>query len=231
VVFETRVGTPDIDKLRIRPLMVAAGICGALFIVLAVAITAHSVPNIVDRSVGGRLLAGSEESRRFEIAVTGSDIGSPAAVVTAGLLLAAVCWWYTRRWRLALLCVAAPGLAGLLAESLLKPIVARPAQGTDISSQIFSFPSGHTAGATGLAVAIILVAWIAVPSKGLRNLLIAGAALYALTVGVAQIIIGAHWTTDVIGGLLLGTFVAVAVALGLAEIPAERPSAIDDHAV
>ncbi len=124
---------------------------------------------------------------------------------------------------MALLCVAAPGLAGLLAEALLKPIVARPAEGTELRSQSFSFPSGHAAGATGLAVAIILIASIAVPFKAVRGLLIAAAALYAFTVGVAQVIIGAHLTTDVIGGLLLGTFVAVAVALGLAEISVARP--------
>jgi membrane-associated phospholipid phosphatase len=216
----------DLDMLPVRPLAIVAVICGVLFLLLAVVIAIHPAPSALDRTVEDHLVPASDESRQFEIAATGSDMGSPTAVVVAGVLLAAGCWWYTKRWRLALLLVAAPGIAGVLAETILKPMVGRPAiSNYGHPSRVFSFPSGHAAGATGLAVAVVLVACVVFRAGMRRNVIIVVAALYALTVGVAQIVTSAHYATDVLGGALLGTCVAVSVALLLEQTPTRRFSA------
>jgi len=58
----------------------------------------------------------------------------------------------------------------------------------------FSFPSGHTAGAT---VAAVLV-WYFFPALGLLT------AVWAGTVAFARICVGVHYPTDIIAGALLG---------------------------
>jgi undecaprenyl-diphosphatase len=51
-----------------------------------------------------------------------------------------------------------------------------------------------------------IIAWAAPwPSPGLRRGALALAALIALGIGFSRVYVGAHYPTDVVGGLLLGT--------------------------
>jgi undecaprenyl-diphosphatase len=103
-----------------------------------------------------------------------------------------------------------------------------------------SFPSGHAtaAAATWAAVALVLgrgarVEW--------RAVLAGAAAALAVAVACSRVFLGAHWTSDVVGGLVLGWtwFAVCAVAfggrilrLGVAAEPAaghESRSAVRDR--
>lgn len=78
-----------------------------------------------------------------------------------------------------------------------------------ITSDYGSFPSGHTANAATVAVALaILLArtWV----------WIAGVA-YVLLMALSRTYLGAHWVTDTVGGALVGAAVAVLLWAPLAQ--------------
>jgi membrane-associated phospholipid phosphatase len=78
-----------------------------------------------------------------------------------------------------------------------------------------SFPSGHAtaAAATWAAAALVLSRG---SSPRMRAILGGAAAGIAVAVACSRVFLGAHWTSDVIGGLLLGWtwFALCAVAFG-----------------
>ena len=88
-----------------------------------------------------------------------------------------------------------------------------------------SFPSGHStaAAATWAAVALVLSRGASVPR---RALLAGGAAAIAVLVGCSRVFLGAHWTSDVIGGLVLGWtwFAVCAVAFGGSVLRLGQPA-------
>jgi membrane-associated phospholipid phosphatase len=134
-----------------------------------------------------------------------------AAMVVACLL--------TRRFRGALLVAIAVPVAGGLTDHILKPLVGRTSNGA------LTYPSGHTAAVTTMAVAAVLV--LTGPSRpplpaALRWLL--SAALLALIpcVAVALVIAQYHYFTDTIGGAGVGIAVALGTALGLDAAAARR---------
>jgi membrane-associated phospholipid phosphatase len=86
-----------------------------------------------------------------------------------------------------------------------------------VRSRTDSYPSGHTTGATALALTTALV----LERQGLvsRNRARAIAIGAPLAMGMYRVIDDEHWITDVIGGWLLGTAIGVGcdVALGNAR--------------
>ena len=87
-----------------------------------------------------------------------------------------------------------------------------------------SFPSGHAmmTPAVYLTLAGILAAGERRRSEKL--LLLGGAALLTVAVGVSRVYLGVHWPTDVLGGWTLGAAIALAAALVLHRTHVEAPS-------
>jgi undecaprenyl-diphosphatase len=97
-------------------------------------------------------------------------------------------------------------LLGLLVTNLtLKPLVARLRPWMVMenftvlvtSSDLNSFPSGHTCAAFAFAVAVT----VAVPRKWVKAAALAAAAL----MGFSRLYVGVHFPTDVIAGTIVGT--------------------------
>jgi membrane-associated phospholipid phosphatase len=122
-------------------------------------------------------------------------------VLVPGLVLLFVVFRRAReRWWLWLLVMA---IAPLM-EGILKHLVGRP-RPEDVS---LGFPSGHsTAAAAFFGVVIFLAAEL--PARAcvlVRALAIA----VILLVGVARVILRAHWPSDVLAGIALGLALAAA---------------------
>ena len=116
-------------------------------------------------------------------------------------------WWL---WVLVLL------LASAL-EVLLKPVIGRPRP----ESAAFGFPSGH---ATAAAAYLTALAYAAGDLRPLgRRLIRAAAACLIVLVGLARIVLHAHWPSDVLGGIALGLGCAGVAAL-ISESTARSPT-------
>lgn len=131
----------------------------------------------------------------------GDTITVVSVTVTVVLFLVAV----ARRPRWALfLAVVVVGQWAL--ANALKWAVGRPRPELDPLSTFSgqSFPSGHTTAAAATYLALALVA-SAVIGRADRRLLVSVAVGVAVAVGGSRVLLGVHWFTDVVAGLLLGS--------------------------
>jgi membrane-associated phospholipid phosphatase len=118
----------------------------------------------------------------------------PYAVLMAGVLVGG---WLAGRPRAGVLAVAAMCCAGATSQ-ILKPLLAvhRDSQVVEAAS----WPSGHSTGAMAFALALVLIA----PPR-LRALAGAGGGLLVIATVYVLMMRGAHYPSDVLGGLLNAT--------------------------
>jgi len=112
------------------------------------------------------------------------------------------------------------------ASTLVKELLQRPRPpGAIVDAAVgdlWSYPSGHVVRAMAL---VAVLAWLATSrwTWNRRTLLALAAGLLAgFVMGVARIATGAHWPTDVLGGLLLGTVYVLLFALAAEALEARR---------
>jgi undecaprenyl-diphosphatase len=91
------------------------------------------------------------------------------------------------------------------------------------------FPSGHTSNATAAA---LLVVYLLGPRLSRRGtvLLLLGATVFALLIGLSRLTLLAHFPTEVLGGWLLGLAVVPLTAHFLAPLHPESQPAVPDPA-
>ncbi|MGW1088299.1 phosphatase PAP2 family protein [Streptomyces sp. NPDC002596] len=170
-----------------------AALAALVVVVLGVLYAGHSEPGSVDVWIQSAVDGVRSPWRNIALAMDflGEPVGAATlvvATVTGCLLL--------RRPRAAVLIVAGVAMA-VGAAALLKHLVGRTIHGDNLS-----YPSGHTAFLTALA---LVVALLATGRLGLGRtagtLLVLAAALVAgAAMGWAQVALGAHYPTDVLGG-------------------------------
>lgn len=130
--------------------------------------------------------------------------GSWTGLLPASLVLLAISPEARKRWWLVVLVL----LAAPVIEHVSKVLVGR----TRPRGSAMGFPSGHTTGVAAFAVIAIYFA-IKEPWNRLQRLgLTAVVAVMVLLVGLARLVLHAHWPSDVLGGLLLGSTCAAAGA-------------------
>ena len=128
----------------------------------------------------------------------------------------------TRRFGTAM-CIGL-AIGALITNCCLKIIIARPRPYVDQNGILYqlwllvgqniesdkSFPSGHTTAAFASMVPLFILgnkrwSWTAL--------------LFAFTMGIARIYLVVHFTSDVIGGVIVGTFAGIAAVLIANRIP------------
>ncbi|MFU8852732.1 phosphatase PAP2 family protein [Micromonospora sp. SL1-18] len=126
--------------------------------------------------------------------------GAPSSGAEAKLWL--VLWVVTTMTVGGLLGVLLKVLVGRHRPELLDPVA---------RASGFSFPSGHALTAT-LAAGVLLLVFLPFTRdrRPLRRALWAVAVLIAVVTGLSRIALGVHWTSDVVGGWLLGLAVLAA---------------------
>lgn len=133
-----------------------------------------------------------------------THFGDVITLTLLGAVVALLLWWQRRR-ALAVGWVIALGGNALL-NPLLKRVFerVRPVHGDGLADAIgWSFPSGHTSGAT---VAYGMLAYVAIrtlPQRWHAPLVLAAAAL-AFTVGSSRVFLQVHFASDVMAGFASG---------------------------
>ncbi|QFZ77795.1 phosphatase PAP2 family protein [Streptomyces fagopyri] len=200
-------------SLRARLGLIAA-LAALVVVALGVLYADDSRPGIVD----ARILTASDGTggpwRSFALATDflGEPVGAAtliAVVVTGCLLL--------RHPRAAVLVVVGAGLS-VGTATLLKSLVGRTIHGGNLS-----YPSGHTAFATALALVMALLATgrLGLGRTAGTSLVLAAALVAGAVMGWAQVSLGAHYPTDVLGGWCTALAV-VPVAAWLVDRTADR---------
>ena len=189
----------------------AAVVTAALLLVLLVAWTWLTFRWEPLRALDQRLLP-TPLDRSSAVA----QIASAVALVTwpglEYLVLLCVAWWAQRRkfrqLAIALVLMVVLGWGG---SALVELLVARPRPPGVlplITAHGYGYPSGHLVGATVLAVGV--GATFAVSRRSVRSQFTwqLGAAAAVLVVALDRWLLGAHFVTDLVAGLLLGGLAA-----------------------
>ncbi len=127
-------------------------------------------------------------------------------IIAIGLLV-------RRKWRkAALTIIAIIGSAGVL--SIMKDyfIRARPDTAVEFVTS-FSFPSGHATMAAAFFVVVAYLSATSIKSWVKRELILVLCVIAMVSIGLSRIVLSVHWTSDVIAGWALGTFIATASVL------------------
>ena len=125
----------------------------------------------------------------------------------AVVLSVAVLFFAFKRWwpSLVMTVVAVPG--GMLLNEWIKILVHRHRPFVDgwfVDWSGYSFASGHTIGATLLYGQLALFLIPMIKSRRGRMLAFSAATFVVVLVGFSRIALGAHYFTDVLGGMFLG---------------------------
>ena len=134
----------------------------------------------------------------------------PVRIVIAGYLALRRRWWHLAAFVVAI--VMSEALIGTLKAIYDR---ARPT-GSLVATSGASFPSGHSIAATVTVVAAVIAL---VPPGRRRAWWGAGAVVFSALMALSRAYLAAHWLSDAIAGVLLGTSCALlgAVVVGLLQ--------------
>jgi undecaprenyl-diphosphatase len=174
----------------------------ASFVTLGLLVETNPMVRRWDESVA-RWVAEDVAPTTGEIAQVLTHLGSSPLYLAVSAIVA-VALFVTRRFRLAgfLVCVV---LGQWVLSNSLKRLVERERPHFDqmVDAYGFSFPSGHATASAAVFLALALVG-AAVWPRWNRSLLIGSAVGLAVVVASTRVVLGVHWTTDVLAGLALG---------------------------
>jgi membrane-associated phospholipid phosphatase len=185
--------------------VIIAGVLGLVWLALAAVVLARDgAPTTVDSSVLAFMM--DHRTRPLTIALTViTSVGSPFGMTMASLVAGA--WLATRRAWPHLVLVAAVGVGAIVLVTGVKTLVDRVRPPTPDQVVILTnpaFPSGHALGSLTVVGVITAVALARLTGRGAKVAVAVTATAFVVCVGISRLYLGVHWTTDVLGGWLLG---------------------------
>lgn len=191
--------------------------CGAIVILFGllareVFLTARAGPLDREITIAVRSLHTPERDRAVQVA---TFFGSHLFLIPATALVAAGLKW-KGHWVSALL-FSGSVAGGFLLNSLLKISFhrARPDLWPALVGETtYSFPSGHAAMSTVFFGGIAAVVFHLTARRGPRIVAVVFALFAVVTVAGTRVYLGAHWTSDIAAGVLVGLFWVVVSAAG-----------------
>ncbi len=115
--------------------------------------------------------------------------------------------WDYRVWYLVVICLLTIGL-----NASIKAIVARDRPPLDyrwMKETSHSFPSTHSAIAMGVYFSLFMIADDTINNKIIKNIVKYVSLVVIVIVPITRVVLGVHYTTDVVAGLFVGLFVAL----------------------
>jgi membrane-associated phospholipid phosphatase len=142
--------------------------------------------------------------------------GGPVALAALAALTCAAAIWRCRSWLPVVLALVGGGGIALMVATT-KALVTRdrpPLPFAVIAGDGYSFPSGHAAGTTAIALlsAWMLTRWLITSWTG-RVVVWTTAIGSAAVIGFSRVYLGVHYVSDVLAGWLLGALWAGVVVL------------------
>lgn len=208
----------SLRALRALTALVALGLLTAALLTTAVLAHVDSSGSARLEAVAPRRIAlGHASTSGFAVALHIGEIGDGKTVVAVSVVAAVAAAVRTRRWRPVIASTATLGLLIACVETL-KSLLGRRSPGpgggssTDFGVGGTAFPSGHSAGTLvvfGLVAALAFGPGGIHPSRLGHRVATCVAVVISAAVGIATIVLGWHWPSDVVGGWLLGTAVLV----------------------
>lgn len=156
------------------------------------------------------------------MALSGFGDGLPRWCVTA---LASAYLLATRRYRWALALIAAMVACALLGPGLKLAFHTPRPSPLYTGADAFSFPSGHAIAAAALYTILGVVAAEGL-AKPWARLALGLAAIMVVAISLSRVYLGAHWFSDVLAGVALGTALAI-VAITMARAGKTGPGPAD----
>ncbi|MFJ2154794.1 phosphatase PAP2 family protein [Streptomyces sp. NPDC087856] len=187
---------PSVLPASLRPSLGPVAVLAALVVVaLGVLYSGHNAPGSVDRWIRPPT-ADSVRAPWRHVALALDFLGEPvgsAMVIAVGVVVCLA----LRRPRAAVLVVAGAGVT-VGATTVLKHVVGRTIHGPGN----LSYPSGHTAFATALALMAALFATdrLGLGRRAGTSLVLAAGVAAGAIMGWAEVGLGAHYPTDALGG-------------------------------
>jgi membrane-associated phospholipid phosphatase len=180
-------------------------IAGATFLTLAWNVSTHAPLVLLDARVAAFLH--QHASPAFTtVMLWVTNANSTIAMTVLGLAFAVVLWRMGQRYWILTIALALGG--GMALNVLLKHAYERARPHFDdpfVTLNSFSFPSGHTAGATlfyGVLAAFLVSR---TRDHGLRVLFITVAVAAVMLVGLSRMYLGAHYLSDVLAAACSST--------------------------
>ena len=191
---------PESGAPRAAGVADALAVAGLLLLVVLIGAVVRWMPPDFDSRIAASLVLACPPW----LGAVGDLIGSLPVIGAIGTALLVSSFW-RRRWRDAV--AVAVGLASEIPTEVVKVVIDRPRPPTaheiEALGSVASYPSGHvvrTVVVGGLVVALLFGR-----SRPLRLAATIGAGVVSGLVGFARVGAGAHWPTDVIGGIVLGS--------------------------
>ncbi len=202
-----------LDRSR-RTLIAWALACFVLVAVIGVGVAQAWGPLVVVDEHGEDLREWVGDGQTFHRVLRGIEIAFDfvgSTIIT--LVIAGVMLW--RGHRRAALFTLVVMMASTVVNRLIKAVADRDRPEWQVADGLLhspAYPSGHATAIASLGGIVVVLAMMLVRRGNLRRLWYAVALVAGIAVGADRVLLGRHYTSDVIGGYLLGIGV---VLLGL----------------